>query len=182
VPAQSVLQLRVALCEVEPTVWRRLLVPGTVNLNKLHLMLQAAMGWEDSHLHAFEIGESRYGMQFDDFPPDELDESAVTMENAISDTDRFTYEYDFGDSWTHEIVVEDRWQSPVGLKFAVCVDGANRCPPENCGGAGGYELLLEALADPTHPQHNELAEWIPEPIDPTEFDLAFTNARLQAVR
>ena len=145
-PGQPAFQLRIALHEVEPTVWRRVLVPGTVRLNKLHRMIQAAMGWEDCHLHAFEIAGSRYGMQFDDFPPDELDEKTVTVLAAIGDTDRFAYEYDFGDSWEHELVVEDRWRMPIGLKFGVCVDGANRCPPEDCGGSGGYELLLRVLA------------------------------------
>ena len=77
---------------------------------------------------------ARYGMQFDEFPPDELDEKTATVLAAIGDNSRFAYEYDFGDSWEHEIVVEDRWRIPIGLKFGVCVDGAERCPPEDCGG------------------------------------------------
>lgn len=175
-------RLRIALHDVVPTVWRRLLVPGSVRLNKLHRVFQAAMGWEDCHLHAFEIGESRYGMQFDEYPPDELDEKAVTVLAAIADTTRFAYEYDFGDSWTHEVRVERHWRMLIGLKSAVCVDGANRCPPEDCGGAGGYELLQQVLGDPNHEQYEELLEWIGGPLDAAEFDLALTNARLQAVR
>ncbi|HEY2815226.1 MAG TPA: plasmid pRiA4b ORF-3 family protein, partial [Acidimicrobiales bacterium] len=140
------------------------------------------MGWHDSHLHAFEIGGTRYGMQFDEYPADELDEKAVTVLAAIGDTARFAYEYDFGDSWEHEIIVEGLCRLPIGLKSAVCVDGANRCPPEDCGGSGGYELLLRVLADPDHHQNQELSDWVGGPIDPTEFDLALMNARLQARR
>jgi hypothetical protein len=175
------------LCEVRPTVWRRLLVPGEVRLPKLHRIFQAAMGWEDCHLHAFAIGGTRYGTQFDDddddddFSADELDEKAVTVTAAIGDTARFVYEYDFGDSWEHEIVVEHQCRLPIRLKSAVCLDGANRCPPEDCGGARGYELLLRVLGDPSHEQYEELREWIGGPLDATEFDLALTNAELQAV-
>lgn len=181
-PGQPVLRCMITLLDVDPAVWRRLLVPGSVRLDKLHRMFQAAMGWEDSHLHSFEIAGARYGMQFDDYPADELDEKSVTVASALGSVERFRYEYDFGDSWEHEVTVEARWRLPIGLKFGVCLDGADACPPEDSGGSHGYAELLRVLADPSHEDHKHLRGWVGGPFDPTEFDLALVNARLQAVR
>lgn len=181
-PGQSVVQLRLSLKDITPTIWRRLLVPGSVRLAKLHLMFQAAMGWTNSHLHDFRIGDQLYGTQFDDYPDDELNENDVTVLQAVSDQRRFIYHYDFGDSWDHEVVVEARWTMPVGLKFAVCVDGQHACPPEDCGGHPGYAEMLEALADPSHDEHDSYLQWVGGSFDPTEFDLAVANAALQRVR
>jgi hypothetical protein len=174
-----VVQLRITLNEVEPAIWRRLLVPGSVKLAKLHDMLQAAMGWTNSHLHRFEIGGAIYGMHFDDYPDDEIDEKEVTVLRAIGDHQRLTYEYDFGDCWDHEVVVESSVRTPRGLKHAVCLDGQNACPPEDCGGTSGYEELLEALRDPTHEDHDELTEWVGASFDPAAFDLVAVNVALQ---
>ena len=140
------------------------------------------MGWTDSHLHSFRIGEELYGMQFDDYPEGQIDEATVTVVQAVRGQRRFIYEYDFGDSWEHEAVVEEVSTTPTGLKFAVCVDGRNACPPEDCGGVPGYSLMLEALADPSHEEHDDFARWLGGPFDPEAFDLAAANAALQRVR
>ncbi len=121
-------------------------------------------------------------MQLDDYPEDELDEAEATVLGAIGDERRFSYEYDFGDGWEHEVVVEAVTRAPRGLKFAVCLDGENNCPPEDCGGAPGYADLLEVLADPSHEEHADLTAWLGGPFDPTSFDLAATNVALQQVR
>jgi integrase len=181
-PGQPVLELLVELRDVEPRVWRRLLVPGSVRLDKLHRMLQAAMGWEDCHLHSFEIDGARYGTQFDEYPEAELQEKSFTVIGAVGSSRRFAYEYDFGDDWEHDISVEATWRMPIGLKLAVCLDGANACPPEDCGGAPGYEDLLRVLADPTHADHEHMRGWVGGPFDPHEFVLPLANARLQTVR
>ncbi len=181
-PGQTVVQLRISLQDVHPVVWRRLLVPGGVRLSKLHDMFQAAMGWTDSHLHSFRIGDALYGMCFDDYPDDEIDEKSVTVTGALRDQRRFVYEYDFGDSWEHDVVVEERTTTTLGLKFAVCVDGQNACPPEDCGGVGGYATMLEALADPAHEEHDSYLVWVGGPFDPTAFELAEANIALQRVR
>jgi hypothetical protein len=181
-PGQPVLECVIELREVEPRVWRRLLIPGGVRLRKLHRIFQAAMGWEDCHLHAFEIGDERYGMQFDEYPEGELDETSVTVVGGLRGLERFAYEYDFGDSWVHEVAVTALWRMHIGLKFAVCLEGANACPPEDCGGAGGYEDLLQVLADPSHEDYDHLLGWVGGPFDPTEFDVGIVNARLQTVR
>jgi hypothetical protein len=181
-PGQPVVECTIELSRVEPRVWRQLLVPASVRLDKLHRMFQAAMGWEDCHLHSFEIGGERYGMQFDDYPEGELDEKDFTVVTAVGTNESFTYEYDFGDSWEHEITVHRVWRMAKGLKFAVCLDGAGACPPEDVGGSWGYEHLLAVLADTSHEEHEHLRGWVGRPVDPAEFDLAFVNVRLQAVR
>ena len=181
-PGQMVIQLRISLQDIHPVVWRRLLVPGSVRLSKLHLMLQAVMGWTNSHLHEFQIGGSRYGMQFEDYPAGEIDEKSVTVGSALRDQRRFVYEYDFGDSWDHEVVVEARTTTTHGLRFAVCVDGENACPPEDCGGRSGYSTMLEALADPTHEEHDDYLTCVGGPFDPAAFELAEANIALQRLR
>lgn len=181
-PAQSVFRLRIRLEEVAPPVWRRLLVPGTVRLAKLHDMFQAAMGWTNAHLHSFTIDGQRYGMQIDDYPEGEIDEKEVTVRQAFRDQRRFSYQYDFGDNWTHDVVVEESVRLPIGLKFAVCLDGENACPPENCGGAGGYKWMLEVLTDPSHEEFDHYRKWVGGSFDPMAFDLAAANAILQRVR
>lgn len=162
-------------------MWRRLMVPGSVRLDKLPRMFQPAMGWEDSHLHSFEMGGLHFGMHFDEYPDDEIDEKDATVLRAIGASRRFSYEDDFRDSWGHEVVVESLSRPPRGLKSGVCVDGQNACPPEDCGGPPGFADLL-GLADPTDDEHEHMLSLVGGPFDPEEFDLAPTNARLQAVR
>jgi hypothetical protein len=182
VPAQPVFQLHIRLEGVAPAIWRRLLVPGNVNLPKLHAMFQAAMGWTDSHSHSFSVGGERYGTVPDDWPEEEeeeTDESDVVVRQALAGQRRFFYEYDFGDSWEHEVVVENIIWTPLALKHAVCLDGQNACPPEDVGGRSGYARFLEAIANPTHEDHHL---WNGFHFDPAAFDLATANAELQRVR
>ena len=181
-PGQTVFELKVTLGDVEPSVSRRLLVPGSIRLGKLHDILQVAMGWTNSHLHSFEIGAERYGPQYDDYPEGEIDEAEVTVLDAIGAHETFVYEYDFGDSWDHLVVVERVSRSSQGLKHAVCQGGQNACPPEDCGGSGGYRHLLDALGDATNPEHRDLLEWVGGPFDPKHFDVAAVNVALQRLR
>jgi Plasmid pRiA4b ORF-3-like protein len=167
--------------EVTPTIWRRLLVPGEVKLSRLHTIFQAAMGWEDYHLHFFEIDSVRYGTPDPEGENDDIDEESVTLSDLVSGRTRFFYEYDFGDSWRHEVVVESMDPVPAILKFAVCVDGQRACPPEDCGGTGGYQDLVEAIGDSDHEEEAAYVEWAGV-FDPELFDLAITNAALQRVR
>lgn len=149
---------------------------------KLSEMLLAAMGWTNSHLHAFRVGDARYGMNFDEYPEGEIDEKQVTVLQALRDERRFVYEYDFGDGWGHDVVIEDLSWTYYGLKFAVCIDGQNACPPEDVGGPWGYTEFLEAIADPAHEEHESYLEWVGGPFDPAGFDLASANAALQKIR
>jgi hypothetical protein len=181
-PGQSVFRLRIQLEVVRPEVWRRVLVPGAVRLSKLADMLCATMGWKNHHLHQFRTADALYGMHVEEWDDDEIDEKSVSVLNAFRDERRFFFDYDFGDSWTHGVLVEDLSWGNHALKFAVCLDGQNACPPEDVGGVGGYEDFLEAISDPEHQEHERLLDWVGGSYDPTAFDLASVNAELQRIR
>ena len=165
-----------------PTIWRRLLVPGEIKLSKLHSIFQAAMGWEDYHLHIFGIDGQRYGIPDEEFETEDIETKRSPSSEVIKAPMRFFYEYDFGDSWRHEVVVESIEAVPLMLKFAHCLDGQRACPPEDCGGTGGYEEFLEAVADPTHEEHDDYVGWVGRYFDPEPFSVATDNAALQRVR
>lgn len=177
-----VVQLRISLVYLEPEIWRRLLVPGDCTLARLHHIFQAAMGWTDYHLHSTEVRGQRYGVPDPDWDDASLDERRYRLTQLVTTGDHFTYEYDFGDSWTHGIVIESLERNVPPLKHAVCLDGARACPPEDCGGFPGYERLCEALDDPEDAEHDVLLEWVGGHYNPESFDLTATNAALQRVR
>jgi hypothetical protein len=184
-PGKTTIQLRISLKDHTPTIWRRLVVPGEIKLTKLHLIFQAAMGWEDYHLHQFQIGEQVYGVPDDEFDFeefDDIDEDTVLFSEVVTAPMRFSYQYDFGDNWQHEVVVEKMESVPLVLKFAACIDGQRACPPEDCGGTGGFEEFVEAVTDPTHEEHVDYVQWVGRPFDPEAFSVAATNAALQRVR
>jgi hypothetical protein len=182
--SHPVFQLRVNLEDTEPEVWRRLLVPGSLRLDTLHLVLQAAMGWTDSHMHRFDVEGTAYGMTTDDWGEDDgaSDESDSTVADVLHGHPAALYEYDFGDSWRHSVNVEKEWAVPLALKHAVCLGGENACPPEDVGGVPGYAEFLSAIADPRHEEHDALLEWAGGAFDPLAFDLAAVNAALQRIR
>jgi Plasmid pRiA4b ORF-3-like protein len=174
-------QLRVTLKYVQPLVWRRIQVPGDVTLQTLHQILQEAMGWTDSHLHQFLIRGERYGIPHPEL--DMSDENDVTLAQGVSrGTKSFAYEYDFGDGWRHEVKVENIMPMTEPTPRAVCLGGGRACPPEDCGGSGGYAELLEALGDPGHPRHAELLEWVGGDFDPEAFHLKAVNRALRRIR
>jgi len=179
------LQLRIELLHIEPRVWRRVIVPETVTLAKLHHVLQAVMGWTDSHLHAYVIARKRYGTPDPDWPSTEpvLDERRVQLKPFIeARVQRFTYLYDFSDHWEHEITVEDLLAPKSSGRRIVCTAGENACPPEDGGGEPGYANFLQAIADPRHQQHEELQGWIGYPFKPHAFDLNAVNQRLARIK
>ncbi len=149
---------------------------------KLADILLVAMGWSNAHLHAFTVGATRYGMHLDDYPEGEVDEKTITVLQALRNEQPFLFEYDFGDSWEHDVVVEEVLRSSATLKHPVCLDGANACPPDDVGGTWGYGDFLVAIADPSHEEHGDVLEWFGGPFDPTEFDLGEVNAELQRLR
>jgi Plasmid pRiA4b ORF-3-like protein len=179
----SIHQLKVTLEGIRPPIWRRILVRSDVNLAGLHQIIQSAMGWNDSHLHDFTAGGISYGDRSFGEDMDVEDERKVRLsEIAPQPKDRFRYMYDFGDGWEHIILVEAVKTPEAGARYPVCVTGKRACPPEDCGGVWGYADMLEALADPEHPEHDELKEWIGESFDPEMFDLEQANLRLAGPR
>jgi hypothetical protein len=178
-------QLRIELKRVEPLVWRRIVVPENITLPKLHVALQWAMGWTNSHLHEYEIARQRYGIIDPDWPDDEplIDERRVRLKPLLeSGLRRFNYLYDFGDHWEHVITVEDLIMPTPGLPPVRCTAGENACPPEDVGSAGGYAEFLEILKDPNHEEHASMLEWAGGSFDPTAFSLDDVNERLADIK
>jgi hypothetical protein len=178
----NALQIRVTLAEIDPLVWRRLVVPLSWHLGELHLAIQAAFNWWNSHLHEYRIGGLRYGdSEVGDeggFPdsPRLFDETAVRLSDFGFETGvTFTYVYDFGDNWRHIVEIE----RPVALeatpRLASCVAGARARPPEDVGGVSGYENFLSIMADPTDQEYAEIRRWCGGHFDPEWFDLEMTD-------
>ncbi len=173
--------IKVTLMGSDPPIWRRLEVTNAMTLGELHYALQIAMGWTESHLHEFEIEGERYGRipdeMFDD-PP--LDEDSVILELLIKRKgQRFCYTYDFGDNWTHEVIVESIGSVKKGAHYPVCLEGERACPPEDCGGIPGYYEMLQILEDSDHEEYETYKEWLPANFDADAFDLIKTNKGLE---
>jgi hypothetical protein len=171
----TVYQIKVALVGTDPPVWRRLSVPADISLEDLHHVIQTAMGWGDEHLHLFDIQGRRYGAPAHGVERTS-DEGRTRLSRVADAGEAFSYEYDFGDSWVHEVLVEKA--SQVGVAGVRCLDGARACPPEDCGGVRGYHEYLKILSDPNHPEHTpERLEWLGGDYDPEAFDLEQINKR-----
>lgn len=179
VPSGSVYQLKVTLQESEPAIWRRLLVQDTT-LDRLSDFLIAAMGWMGGHLHLFMAGGKHYSIPDPEWnDQDMIDESTVKLSDIVSVKQRsFIYEYDLGDSWQHEVLVENIGPPEPGRRYPICLDGSLACPPEDVGGIGGFYEFLEAIGDPDHPEHEYLLEWAGGDFDPGAFDLNQVNHAL----
>lgn len=181
-PPATVVRLHVSLQGLSPAIWRRLVVPETITLPELHRALQLAMGWEDRHLHEFVFGAARYGMpDQDDLDEGLKDHANVRLGDAIREAGggRFTYVYDFGDDWTHDVVVEAVEPNEEGVRGVVCLAGANRCPPEDVGGTPGYFEFLKEVRDAGQERHREVRAWAGGAFDPAAFDLGLVNTRLR---
>lgn len=178
---ERILVLRIDLAHLKPAIWRRLEVPAGITLAQLHRVIQMAFDWDDSHLHGFEIGGQRYGQPMPDpfgMEMDDLDERKFRLGDVASVGSRFTYTYDFGDDWHHLIKVEKALAPTPDVRYPRCVAGKNAAPPEDCGGPWGYSEMLQAVANPDHPERDELLEWLDEDFDPTYFDRHELNAGL----
>ena len=179
-----VLQLRIELDDIEPLIWRRVLVPANVTLGRLHRVIQAAMGWTDSHLHEFVIDGQHYGnpdLDDDMLPYQVIAETRARLLSALNGRRRFDYLYDFGDSWEHLIRVE-KTLAPVPMKHPMCVAGAQACPPEDVGGYPGYAEFMLIMGDPAHPEHGEMLDWYGGAFDPSAFDVDQANRMLAHIR
>jgi hypothetical protein len=175
--------LKVTLLGLDPPIWRRIALASDITLGELHHVLQEAMGWQHSHLHDFRVGKTIYGDQEMLVETAEQDEwEASLAQVAPKEKKRFLYTYDVGDNWEHEILVEAVQAPEPGTRYPVCLAGEFACPPEDVGGVWGYADLLEALADPNHPDREEMLDWVDESFDPTAFNLTKVNARLKRLR
>jgi hypothetical protein len=180
--ASPVYQLKVTLQNTKPPVWRRIQVRASITLPRLHDTIQLAMGWTDSHLHQFIIGGVEYGLPDPDFGGDMRSEQRVKLERVVTnEKDQFDYEYDFGDSWTHRIVLEKILPVEPERHYPRCLAGKRACPPEDVGGAWGYAEFLVAIRNTKHPEHDEMLEWSGGAFDPEAFSLDEINQALSGL-
>lgn len=176
-------QIKATLIDIDPPIWRRLLISGDTNLGLLHGILQISMGWQNSHLHQFVVGRTFYAD-----PEARLDDAVNEFNTLISDIapaekDKFMYVYDFGDSWEHIIQVEKILTEHNDFSApATCVDGSRACPPEDCGGIPGYYDLCEIIQDQDHERYDEMLEWLGNEYDPEQFDASEINQYLKKLK
>lgn len=181
----TIYRFKVVLMDCRPSIWRQIEVPdGT--LDDLHEHIQTAMGWTNSHLHQFIIDDDCYGdpeLLNDGLYEREIVDSTQTSLDALFSKarrgTRIRYQYDFGDSWEHEVTFEGRFATEPGAKYPRCVDGARACPPEDVGGTWGYADFLEAIQDPSHENHEDLLEWIGRRFDPEKFSAASATKEMR---
>ena len=176
----STYQFTITLRDTQPPIWRRIRV-GDGSLDDLHAAIQAAMGWADKHRHYFHIDDRHYGrpdrLADQPFAADVVDSAATSLADILrADRTplRFAYVYDMGDRWEHDVVFEGCVEAPP---IASCIDGGRACPPEDCGGVGGFEYLLEVLGDPDHSEHLDAVESMGN-YDPADFDPVWATARM----
>ncbi|MEI6633896.1 MAG: plasmid pRiA4b ORF-3 family protein [Chlamydiota bacterium] len=181
-PAEKAIQFKVALRNIRPQIWRRVVLPDNFTLGQLHDVIQVTMGWQDYHMHAFRFGEVHYTSQqaLEMGEMDMENEETVFLSRVVTRAkQKFVYEYDFGDSWEHEVMVEKMLPIDLQAKYPACLAGARACPPEDCGSFPGYYDILEALKAPKKTEEQkELLEWLVGGYDPERFDLDAVNRRL----
>ena len=182
--SKDIYQLKINLLDAKPPIWRRVQVSNDTLLPDLHRIIQVAMGWYNAHLHQFIVGN--WTVIYGPPNPDLEDLGIIDYRNVKigelmhKSKDRIKYEYDFGDGWLHEILLEKVLEKEKGQQYPVCIKGKRACPPEDCGGIPGYEEFREIMADPEHEEHQEMKEWYEEDWDPEYFDHEEVNAMLQS--
>ncbi len=180
----TVYRCKIILRDTHPVIWRRIETQD-VTLNQLHELIQTAMGWSNSHQHQFEIAGCRYIDRhltmagWDD--PDAIEDSGIRISDLVSKHGsklRMGYEYDFGDSWQHDVLLEAVTESESGVKYPRCVAGERACPPEDIGGAYGFADYVEAITNKKHSKHRDYLEWY-GPFDPAKFQAATATRRMR---
>jgi hypothetical protein len=179
-------QVKITLKHSKPPIWRRLFISSEITLAQLHDIIQMAMGWYDSHLHMFRIHNENYSIPYDEdhlIELDARDSRRMKLSKLITaEGEKFAYEYDFGDFWEHDILIEKILPPDPKQKLPVCIKGKRACPPEDVGGVWGYDTFLEAIKDPQHPEHEMYTEWIDGEFDPEAFDLDAINSALRSLK
>lgn len=176
---KTIYKLKITLKDIKPPIWRRFIVNADVTLPSLHKIIQTVMGWSNSHLHQFRVDGIIYCEPHEDNMIDYIDYRRVKLSKLIKfKGEKIYYDYDFGDGWYHEIKLEKVLTTDVPLIWPMCLDGARRSPPEDCGGAYGYEEILEIIKNPEHEEYEERMAWLPYGFNPEEFSVEYTNRLL----
>ena len=180
--APSIYQLKITLKDFRPPIWRRVQVNSDITLGKLHQIIQASMGWTNSHLHGFSIGGVEHGQPLPELELEIKNEQKIKLSKVVTgEKQKFFYTYDMGNSWEHEILVEKVLPHDPLVCYPVCITGKRACPPEDCGGVWGYADFLEAITQPDHPEHESMLEWVGGAFDPDAFILSEVNQLLQQI-
>ncbi|MFH0799510.1 MAG: plasmid pRiA4b ORF-3 family protein [Pseudomonadota bacterium] len=167
-------QFKISLVDSRPPIWRRVLVPRSFSFRELHKVIQGLFGWENCHMHDFYSGKA--------YRSSKIGKSWPLDRHFSRPKQKATYLYDFGDDWEHEIVFEKMAEAPKGVTHAICLDGANAAPPEDCGGLYGYYDILSVIQDEKHPEYGEMREWIGENFDPQLFEIERINKGLKRIK
>lgn len=181
--ADSIARLKITLDRVKPTVLRRIEVPLAIRLDRLHLVIQVAMGWTDSHLYEIRAGDVGWGIPDPDWGGGLPDTRKARLVDVLQDVGVKTvrYLYDFGDGWEHTIKIERTGPAEPDTTYPRLIEATGRCPPEDVGGPPGYEEFLAAIADPQHERHAEMREWCGEDFDPNALDTGAHASGLAAL-
>ncbi|OPL08651.1 MAG: hypothetical protein AVO34_14100 [Firmicutes bacterium ML8_F2] len=191
--SKTVYQLKITMQEIEPPIWRQILVPSGITFLKLHRIIQAAFGWEDYHLFNFDFGDAVVHVPDPDYAPGELYGGAkelnakkTKIDDLLCEQKKCVYTYDFGDNWQHEVRPEKILPAEEGRLYPVCTAGARHRPPEDVGGVPGYEEFLSIISDPSHPEHNDYLVWAEKDtggrkFDPEYFYINEINRRLAKI-
>ena len=171
--SDKVFRVRVKLRNFNPPIWRRIEVPYNFTLHELHLVIQAAMGWENYHLYTFRVGRTSYSIPNDEWPNEDIDSRKTKIKNLIfiGPKSKMIYEYDFGDSWEHDVTIEKIIPAEIGVNYPRCVSGKLACPPEDSGGTYGYARKLGIIENPKDEEYEETVECLGEDFDAEHFDL-----------
>jgi hypothetical protein len=173
----NIYQIQIILTRSEPLIWRRLLIPSNLLLPDLHLIIQVSMGWENDHLYQFIKGKNFYSPE--DYTGDVEYEEIKISDLLKKEKEKIVYEYDFGDSWEHDVILEKILSDDKKLKSSVCLEGKMACPPEDCGGVWGYSDMLEILKHQDHEDYENIMEWLGGEFDPEYFDKESVNRVLK---
>jgi len=176
-------QLTITLKDSKPPMWRRIQVKEDTTLYTLHQIIQIAMGWTHSHLHQFMADGVYYGAPDPEYGFDMVNEQRSRRKEIVRHVhDTCLYEYDFGDGWDHEMLLEKLLEPEVKTRYPPCFTGKRHCPPGERGGVWGYRTFVEAMGDPDHPEHDEYLEWGEDAFDPEAFDVEEVHRALQQIR
>ncbi|HPV51807.1 MAG TPA: plasmid pRiA4b ORF-3 family protein [Smithella sp.] len=180
IKSDNVFQLKITLNHIKPPIWRRVLVDSDIKLPDLHKIIQTVMGWTNSHLHQFIIGNQYYSLPSDESFYKVVDYRRIKLDSLFNTPkSKFIYEYDFGDGWEHSIVIEKILPREKNTYYPICIDGKRSCPPEDCGGTFGYENLITIINNPEHEEYDEMMEWLGDYFDPKEFNIDEVNEFLR---
>jgi hypothetical protein len=187
----DVYQLKITIKDIEPPIWRRIVIPSSITFFKFHKIIQAAFGWQDYHLFAFELADCLVDIPDPTFEGmnrlPEKNAKRVKIDEYIIAGTSFIYQYDFGDNWEHEVIIEKITEAEEGIHYPVYIDGARHRPPEDVGGTWGYETFLEAITDKDHEEYNEMLVWAEKDtggrkFDPEYFYLNEVNRALNKIK